>query len=181
MAKVYARGTDAGFATAFSAAVTATQVVGTVPGSITGPELQKGIAAASATIFGAVNIMPDTLWVSPDVWAYISGLADTTGRPLFSTIGPMNAAGALDGMSGNVYGLRLVVDMFLPAQSAIVGVSGLAEFYEQVGGQLSVTEPSILGFVVAYYGYVAWCFPAPTGFVKLTGILAETAEASAAK
>jgi hypothetical protein len=168
MATVYARQTDAGFCTAFSTAITATLAAA----SADGPGLQAAIAKATATVYSAVNLFPDTMWVSPDMWAAIAALHDTTGRALFATIGPMNATGRVDqtGFNGNVYGLQLVVDQFLPAGTIIVGVSQLAEFYEQVGGQLSVTEPSILGFVVAYYGYVAWCFPAPAGFVKITGV-----------
>lgn len=168
MAMVYARATDAGFCTAFAAAVTATVAAATNDG----PGLQAAIAKATATVYTAVNLFPDTIWVSPDMWAAIAAMHDSTGRALFATIGPMNASGRVDqtGFNGNVYGLQLVVDQFLPAGTIIVGVSQLAEFYEQIGGQLSVTEPSILGFVVAYYGYTAWCFPAPAGFCHITGV-----------
>jgi len=66
--------------------------------------------------------------------------------------------------------LNLVADAHLAANTMIVGVARLAEFYEQIGGQLSVTEPTILGFVIAYYGYVAWFNTEPLGFVKVTGV-----------
>lgn len=174
MALVYGKMTDAGFATAFVAAVTATQAyTPPVAPETDGGALIDAIAGASAKVFAATNEMPDTLWVSPDMWQVLASKTDTTGRPLFSSVGPMNSGGSISptSLTGNVYGLTLVVDVNLGAGVAIIGVARFAEFYEQVGGQLSVTEPTILGFVVAYYGYVAWCFPAPTAFCKITGVV----------
>lgn len=168
LAGAYAKSTNAGFAAYFVASVTAT----TAAPSQDGKGALSAIATASATIFAATNMMPDTIWCSPDVWAFLVSAVDSTGRPLFIAVNPANAAGSLSfgSMSGSVFGLRLVADGALPAKTMIVGVSALAEFYEQVGGQLSVTEPTILGFVIAYYGYVAWFNAAPEAFCKVTGI-----------
>lgn len=171
LAGVYGRETDNAAVDAFATAVTQT----TAAPSMDGPGLIKALAAASGLINAATNMMPDTLWVSPDVWGGIAGLSDTTGRALFTIVGSgTNASGttSLSSTTGNVYGLNLVVDANLAIKTAIVGISGMTEFYEQVGGQLSVVEPTILGFTVAYYGYVAWCTPVPSAFCKVTGIIA---------
>jgi len=172
MAYAYAVATDTAFCTAFVASVSATSAI-TAP--LDGTKLIKAISSAAGTIMAATGRMPDSLWVAPNQWAALASLVDTTGRALFSTIGPMNASGAVTPTSwnGNVYGLQLIVDQHLADGTAIVGVSDLAEYYETIGGQLSVTEPSILGFLVAYYGYAAFCFPAPSGFCKLTGVVTQ--------
>jgi HK97 family phage major capsid protein len=165
LAAEYAQQTDTGFATAFVAAVTQTSLYAP---TATGADYLKAIAEASATIFQNTRMMPNTIWVSSDMWASLVGAVDGMGRPLFIADQPSNSGGQLSfaTMSGTVFGLRLVADANLAAATMIVGVAQLAEFYEQIGGQLSVTEPTILGFVIAYYGYVAWLVVAPEAFVK---------------
>ena len=172
LAGVYGQQTDNAAVDAFVTAVTASTPI-TPP--VTGVNLTASIAAAAGLVYAAVNRMPDTMWVSPDVFGLLAGLTDTTGRALFASIGATNASGAITPTSytGNLYGLNLVVDANMAVKTAIVGVSQMTEVYEQVGGQLSVTEPVILGFTVAYYGYVAYCTPLPGAFVKIAGIIAE--------
>jgi len=187
LATVYARQVETAFSTYFAATGTGAQTIATWDG----PGITHAIAQGTATILTNTlqGEFPDTLWVSPDVWASLASVCDTTGRPLFPQIGPMNAAGSVSpaNWSGNVYGIRIVVGPFLPAKTMILGVSSLCEGYEQIGGQLSVTEPTILGFVVAYYGYVAWAMVRPNAFVKLTAAAgvgpfeAESASASSGK
>ena len=168
LAASYFQVTDQAFCTYFAAAVTATQALATPDG----PGLVEAIYAATATIFAATNGMPDTLWVSPDVWGAIGSLSDTTGRQLFPTINPSNALGTIQptSMAGSVAGMRLVVDKHLPAATAILGDSTYVETYETIGGQVSVIEPSVLGTQMAFYGYVAWLVLDPNAFVKITGV-----------
>jgi len=129
------------------------------------------IANASATIGGKIFEMPDTLFVSFDKWAFLASLCDTTGRPAFPYINPVNAGGSNAGgaraMDMNVMGLRVVADANLPAGTMIVGRSDLLETYETVGGQVSVVSPSTLSFTLAYYGYFATKVVEPNGFVAL--------------
>jgi HK97 family phage major capsid protein len=168
MAASYFQATDAAFCTYFAAAVTATQALG----SADGEGLIGAIYAATATIFGATNGMPDTFWVAPDVWGSIGSLSDTTGRQLFPTVNPSNALGSIQptSMSGSVAGMRLVVDKHLPAGTAILGDSTYVETYETIGGQVSVIEPSVLGTQMAFYGYIAWLVLNADAFVKVTGV-----------
>jgi len=168
MAASYFQATDAAFCTYFAAAVTATQALG----SADGEGLVGAIYAATATIFGATNGMPDTFWVAPDVWGSIGSLSDTTGRQLFPTVNPSNALGTIQptSMSGSVAGMRLVVDKHLPAGTAILGDSTYVETYETIGGQVSVIEPSVLGTQMAFYGYIAWLVLNADAFVKVTGV-----------
>lgn len=168
LAASYFQETDSAFCVYFAAAVTATEALATPDG----PGLVGAIYAATATIFGATNGMPDTLWVAPDVWGAIGGLSDTTGRQLFPSVNPSNALGSISptSMAGSVAGMRLVVDKYLPAGTAILGDSTYVETYETVGGQVSVVEPSVLGTQMAFYGYIAWLVLDPNAFVKITGV-----------
>jgi HK97 family phage major capsid protein len=168
LAASYFQETDNAFCAYFAAAVTATEALATPDG----PGLVGAIYAATATIFGATNGMPDTLWVAPDVWGSIGGLSDTTGRQLFPSVNPSNALGSISptSMMGTVAGMRLVVDKYLPAGTAILGDSTYVETYETVGGQVSVMEPSVLGTQMAFYGYIAWLVLDPNAFVKITGV-----------
>ena len=167
LASQYALDTDAAGATAFATAVTKT-----VPlADATSPAEWLGAiySAAAAVAQSVANRLPDTLWASTDVWRALGMLSDASGRPLFPVLGPMNADGQMNPAqwSANPFGLRLVVDGNLPAKTAIVGIASYAEYYEQIGGTVSVTEPSILGYTVAYYGYFASCVPFPDAFRKL--------------
>jgi HK97 family phage major capsid protein len=168
MAASYFQETDKAFCTYFAGAITATQALA----SADGEGLVGAIYAATATIFGSTNGMPDTLWVAPDVWGSIGSLHDGSGRQLFPTVNPSNALGSISptSMSGSVAGMRLVVDKHLPAGTAILGDSTYVETYETIGGQVSVIEPSVLGTQMAFYGYIAWLVLEAAAFVKITGV-----------
>jgi HK97 family phage major capsid protein len=167
LAAAYAQATDAAFCTYFAGAVTGT---GTIDDSSSGEAWLSGIYGGAGDIYSVTNALPDALWVSPDVWGTLGSMVDGSGRPMFPTVGPMNALGNIQptNMGGSVAGMRLVVDRNLAAGTAILGDSTYVETYETVGGQVSVTEPSVLGTQMAFYGYMAWLVLEPTAFVKFT-------------
>jgi HK97 family phage major capsid protein len=164
LAAEYAFATDAAACTAFKAAVTTTIALAdaTQPAAWLGAIYSAAASIAAST----ANRLPDTLWVSTDVWRALGMLSDTQGRPLFPVLGPINADGTMQPgeWAANPFGLRLIVDNNLGVKTAIVGLSTATEYYEQIGGLVSVTEPSILGYQVAYYGYFAAATPAPSAF-----------------
>jgi hypothetical protein len=168
LAASYAQATDAAFVTYFVGTVTQTEALAT-PDSA---GLMGAIYAATGTIYGNTNAMPDTLWVAPDVWGALGSMVDTTGRPMFPTVNPVNSLGSLapTQVGGSVAGLKLVMDKNLASGTAIIGDSRFVEVYETVGGQVSAIEPSILGTTVAFYGYIAWLTLEPNAFVKITGV-----------
>jgi len=167
MAGAYAQATDAAFCTYFDATITATTPVTDPTG---GGDWLGAIFAGAASIFAATNALPDTLWVSPDVWGMLGSMVDSSGRPLFPTINPGNALGNIGptSFSGSIAGIRLVVDKNFPANTAILGDSTFVETYETVGGQVSAVEPSVLGTQIAFYGYMAWAVLEPLAFVQFT-------------
>jgi HK97 family phage major capsid protein len=166
LAAVYAQETDDQFCTDLVTAVTQTVPVDTndAEGWLT------AIYTAAATVAAADNRLPNTFWVSIDVWAQLGALVDGAGRPLFPTAAPANSMGDVTpgSFAGSIAGMRLAVDSHFPAMTGIIGDNLATEFYEQVGGQVQATEPSLLGTQIAFYGYMADCFVEPDALVKLT-------------
>jgi hypothetical protein len=146
MAGVYAAETDNLAADTILAAVTGTFVL--VDAAAEGPA-RAAIMNASAQILANTKRYPDTVWMSPDEYAKWGAMTGTQGLPSFP--GLQDATG----FGGTLMGLKVVVDGNFAPKTMIIGVAGLIEHYETVGGLLSVTEPTILGYTIAYYGYVA--------------------------
>jgi HK97 family phage major capsid protein len=146
LAGLYAKETDNAAADGLTTATTGTFVLAS--GAAEGVIRSAFMTAASA-IFSAVGSRPDTVWMSPDEYAWIAATTSPNGGPAFPGMGDLLGAGA------NIMGLRVVVDGNLAPATTIIGVSTFVEHYETVGGLLSVTEPTILGYTIAYYGYVA--------------------------
>jgi hypothetical protein len=170
LAAMYANQTDNAFCDYFEAAITQTTPV-------TDPTVAQdwltALYTGASMVYAADNSYPDTLWVSPNVWAHLGAMVDGSGRPLFTSISPQNTVGDTSptSFSSSVAGLRMVVDANFPTNTAILGDSRLVETYEQIGGQVSATEPSLLGVNIAYYGYVAWIVTKPTGFVQFAAVI----------
>lgn len=139
-----------------------------------------------AAIYGAAyqisvnsNYLP-THWVmNPVTWAKLGQLVDTTGRPVFPSVSPMNAFGSQQAntWNGNPLGLNLVVDKNIAGGTgagSLQGVIGHAagaaagfEFYEQMKGALSIDVPQVMGRTISFRGYAAAFMADATKFVKL--------------
>lgn len=154
-----------GLIVAAAGAGTAIPVVGD-----TSAEWIAGITSAAAAVYTNAKRMPDAIFCSPDVWAQLVGLTDTTGRPVVNAGSPMNAAGSgrLTTFTSSLLGLPLVVSPSFPAGTCIVGASQFAEVYEDRRGALRVVEPKLLGWEIAYYGYFAGIVTEATAFVAVT-------------
>jgi len=130
-------------------------------------DLMTSIYDAAYDISNTTNYFPTHMFVSPDVWAQIGKLVDSTNRPVFpaigSSLGGYNTLGAGDATSWsgmNPLGLQLVVSNKLAAKTMIItkvgtGLGDAFEFYEQQRGLLSIEAPATLGRTFSYYGYVA--------------------------
>lgn len=159
LAQSYAIATDKVLTAALEVAFTAS-VQTVVSNTATAAVFTTQLAAAIVACYGTAKQVPDTLFVALDRWGYLAGLTDTTGRPIFPPVGPQNASGsnggALARFTGfNIMGLNVVVDPNFTTGVWAVGVSSLAEFYEENKGLLSVNVPSTLEVQYAYRGYVA--------------------------
>jgi hypothetical protein len=122
---------------------------------------------AATDILSATNFLPDTVFVSPDVWQKLGSQLDGDKRPVF----PYTGAAGLMGVNGlgvanvtvantfNPFGLNLVADRAFASGTMTVARAAAIEFYEQIRGLMSVEVPSTLGRTFSYYGYVATFIP----------------------
>lgn len=143
---------------------------------LTAADLVKSIYDAAADISNGRNWFPTHMFVSPDVWAQLGQVVDSSNRPLFPFVGAgltgQNALGNSQATSwnGNPLGLQLVVDSNFAAKTMIItrvgtGQGDAYEFYEQIKGLMSVELPSTLGRTFSYHGYVS-TFAAIGGMIR---------------
>jgi uncharacterized protein len=127
------------------------------------------IAGAAQTILSSSNgNLPTHLFVNPEWWGVLLQLSDTSDRPLFPQIGPMNAFGNLapGQVNGVAFGLQVVVDRNFAGDTVIVGDASGFEIFEQQKGAISVDVPSTLSRTIAFRGYLATLMIDSSKFVK---------------
>ena len=170
MGRIYANATDNYAADQLVAGATVTQAFALA--DVAKPEVWSAeIAEASSTILSSSNgNLPTHLFVAPDRWRNLIALSDTSNRPLFPQVGPMNAYGNLgpNEYGGNAFGLSVVVDRNFAAGTAIVGDASGYELFEQMKGTMSIESPSTLSRTIALRGYFAALMIDETKFVKFT-------------
>ena len=168
MARIYANTTDNVAADNLLAGQTQTRVL-TDPTSPA--EWVSDIYAAASTILTNSNgNLPTHLFLAPNMYAALGQLVDTTGRPLFPEIGPMNALGTANAstFAGMAFGLVTVVDRNFATDTCIVGDPSGFEIFEQQKGALTLEAPSTLSRTLSWHGYFATLMIDPTKFVSLT-------------
>jgi HK97 family phage prohead protease len=168
MGRIYANATDNYAADQLVAGATVTGNFSA--GSLPDPSAWAAWTAQSAaTILSSSNgNLPTHIFVSPDVWQFLLGLSDTSDRPLFPQVGPMNAFGNLapGQYNGNAFGLQVVVDRNFASSTLIIGDASGYELFEQQKGAISLDNPSTLSRTVAFRGYFAALMIDETKFVK---------------
>ena len=103
-------------------------------------------------------------------WQLLMGATDTTKRPIYNAIQPMNAAGQVGPQSirGNVLGLDLFVDKNFAATtvddgSALILAPEAFTVYRSPQAYMSVNVVSNLQVQVAIYGFMATIAKMPAG------------------
>jgi hypothetical protein len=132
---------------------------------------------AARDILTATNFLPDTIFVSPDVWYNLGRQLDADSRPVFAYTGAaglmgvngMGTANVTQANTFNPFGLNLVADRNFASSTMVVARANAVEFYEQIRGMMSREVPSTLGREFSYYGYVA-TFIADADMVKSIAI-----------
>lgn len=162
LAGEYLLASDNVAADAITAGATASGATWTV--SQTDPStLITALYGAAVNILSATNFMPDTVFVSPNVWELLGRQLDADKRPVFPYAGAaglmgvnaMGSANITQMSTFNPLGLRLVPDRNFASNTLVVARSTAIEFYEQVRGLMSVEAPATLGRTFSYYGYVS--------------------------
>ena len=110
---------------------------------------------------------------NPAQWQALMGAVDSTKRPIYNAIQPMNAAGqvAPTSIRGNVLGLDLYVDKNFSQtafddNSAIILAPEAFTVYRSPQAFMSVNVVSNLQVQVAIYGYMATIAKMPYGIIK---------------
>ena len=124
--------------------------------------------AAADILSGSNGNLPSVLAVSPNVWKYLGALSDTSDRPLFPQVGPMNAYGSasVSSDSATAFGLKVVVDRNITATGMYIMDPTALENWEQQKGAVSVEMPSQLSRQIAFRGYFASKVIDPTKTIK---------------
>lgn len=180
----YVLWTEADISAAFAAAPGQTIALATDSGF---ELINKALYDAAALVYaGPTQNLPNTAWMSPDIWASIAGSYDDVKRPLFPFAAPANTPGSMPIPSiaggGNVEGIKVVVGPKLPEGTLIVGDSLAVEVYEERKGLLRVEVPAQLKIQIAQYGYLAHHVAEPNALVAITfGIVPPAAKKTAAK
>ena len=168
MGRIYANATDNYAADTLVAGATTTQAF--TAADLDKPEVWAAeIAEAASTILSSSNgNLPTHLFVAPGIWGNLLGLSDSSKRPLFPQVGPMNAFGDLGPAqyAGNAFGLQVVVDRNFASGVAIVGDASGYELFEQQKGAISIDSPSTLSRTIAFRGYFAALMIDSSKFVK---------------
>jgi len=168
MARIYANETDNVAADNLRAGASVTSAFAAA--SETDPSYwQAWVSAAATTILSGSNgNLPTHIFVSPDFWGTLMGLSDSSKRPLFPAVGPMNAYGNLQPgqPNGIAFGLQVVVDRNFAANTLIVGDASGFEIFEQMKGALAIDVPSTMSRTIAFRGYLATLMIDQTKFVR---------------
>ena len=158
MADQYAKATNAYVRDEIAEVATVDATTITLPWD--GDELSAFIGRASASIYTNTKKFATGVLVSPDQWANLIALNDTTKRPILSAASPMNAMGAVGPASlrGVLLGLDLYVDYTMEGVGdASVTVVNRDSFtwYESPRLQLRADKVGTGQVEVGYYGYGA--------------------------
>jgi len=125
------------------------------------------------TIYTNTGYFAQNYIANPAQWGALIGAQDTTKRPVFNALQPMNAAGQVGPQSirGSVLGLDLYVDKNFTAttfddDSAVILAPEAFTVYRSPQAYMSVNVVSNLQVQVAIYGYMATIAKMPNGILK---------------
>ena len=168
MARIYANATDNYAADQLASGASVTR-------NFTAADLDEPnvwsawVAGAATTILSSSNgNLPTHLFLAADVWGDLLALSDSSKRPLFPQVGPMNAYGNLapGQANGNAFGLQVVVDRNFANGTLILGDASGYELFEMQKGAISIDSPSTLSRTVAFRGQFAALMIDSSKFVK---------------
>ena len=135
-------------------------VVAALQSATTPATVLQGIFNGAVSVYNSSKVLPDTLGISTDVWAWLGGLSDTTGRPATNqkngqAVNPVGSLAGAFNFAGDMANISFVVAPTLATNSMVLGVKRYAEVYENRNGLLRIGQPSVLGQEIAFSGYLA--------------------------
>jgi HK97 family phage prohead protease len=130
-------------------------------------------AEAAAAVYKNTGYFAQNYIGNAAQWQLLMGAVDSTKRPIYNAIQPMNAAGQVGPRSirGNVLGLDLYVDKNFSVTtvddlSAIILAPEAFTVYRSPQAYMSVNVVSNLQVQVAIYGFMATIAKMPYGIIK---------------
>jgi HK97 family phage prohead protease len=130
-------------------------------------------AEAAAAVYKNTGYFAQNYIGNAAQWQLLMGAVDSTKRPIYNAIQPMNAAGQVNPRSirGNVLGLDLYVDKNFSVTtvddlSAIILAPEAFTVYRSPQAFMSVNVVSNLQVQVAIYGFMATIAKMPYGIIK---------------
>lgn len=130
-------------------------------------------AESAENIYKNTGYFAQNYIANPAQWGALISAQDTTKRPVFTALQPMNAAGqvSVGSIRGSVLGLDLYVDKNFTAStfdddSAIILAPEAFTVYRSAQNFMSVNVVSNLQVQVAIYGYMATLAKMPNGIYK---------------
>ena len=124
---------------------------------------------ASAAVFTATGELAQWVVMGPAGFARLGGLVDLAGRPLFPTLGAVNAPGTSSAATfqGSIAGLRVIVTPAITDATFWVGNSMSIEGAIYRFPVLEAVEPSVLGRQIAVAAAAAGYRPIPNSAIHL--------------
>ena len=130
-------------------------------------------AEAGATIYDATGYFAQNYIANKAQYQTLLGAVDTTKRPIYNAVQPMNAAGQVrpSAIRGNVLGYDLFIDKnfanttFID-DSAIILAPEAFTVYRSPQAYMSVNVVSNLQIQVAIYGFMATIAKMPKGIMR---------------
>jgi len=130
-------------------------------------------AEAAKAVYANTGYFAQNYIGNPAQWQALMGAVDSTKRPIYNAIQPMNAAGDVrpSSIRGNVLGLDLYVDKNFSQtafddNSAIILAPEAFTVYRSPQAFMSVNVVSNLQVQVAIYGFMATIAKMPYGIIK---------------
>ena len=157
MSNAYAKATDTAVVTALQAGTLDGTVI-TLP--FDGDEIAGFISRAAASIYANTKRFATGVLISPDQWAALIAITDTSKRPLFQVAGTsVNGMGVVEPGSpvGSIMGLPVYVDPYMSGtgDDSIVVLNGESFVWYESAAPLQL-RTNIVGtgqVEVGYYGY----------------------------
>jgi hypothetical protein len=134
-----------------------------LPATATAADLIGAIYRAAGEYYGVTYQLPSWVAMGPLGWVRLGSTVDLAGRPLFPTLGAVNAPGTAraDSFSVTVAGLMPIVTPAITDNALFVGGPDGLEGYMYRYPVLDTVEPSVLGRQVAVAASIAAYRPTP--------------------
>jgi HK97 family phage major capsid protein len=148
-----------GFSTSSVSAWAADAVLETLADSATKVNLETGKAL-------------EYILCSSDVFKSLAKIVDGSNRPILANTGAtQNTFGSINpvGLTGNIFGLPIVVDPSLPTGSLFVGNSTAVTTFESAGAPLRLSREDVTNLTTDFsvFGYLAIAATDPKAMVKV--------------